>query len=527
MATKDEIYQAIRNADAAGDSDSVRKLAAYLQTMDTKPVETLEPDIAAKIAAHPITRFAVGAASPIIGVADRLAGNSGVLQRFDELAKQGGANGLDIAGFAGNVLNPLGLGLAKTIPVASTLMGRTAQGAGMGALGGYVAPAENQTEALKNAGYGAVLGGIIPGVVQGVGKAYESGSNALRNVSDLFTKEGPTNIVNRYIRSSKVVGEPNLPAILQRTSQASPLIPGSSPTVAQVTADMPQASPLLALENITAKTGGGPSAAFGTRTQAQNFASQVAGENRDLFTAPMRETALAAANSNISNIGPKIAGVPAAPIIAQIDQLASKPGDRASDVVQKTLGSVRSKLEALGSSGPLDARDLYTIRKEIGNTIQTFSKETANWDKNLTSKLEREIQLKIDDAIEAAGGTGWKAYLKEFAVRSKAIDADTARRELVKNPLQTTNLGGGLNIGEETRPHLPNLLSRPAMALNFLMRKAGYGVEPKIDEQMAKIFLDPQEFTRVMSTLPPKTQVDLAKALQRANALSFGSASAQ
>lgn len=33
MATRDEIYQAIRNADAAGDADSVRKLGSYLQTM--------------------------------------------------------------------------------------------------------------------------------------------------------------------------------------------------------------------------------------------------------------------------------------------------------------------------------------------------------------------------------------------------------------------------------------------------------------------------------------------------------------
>jgi hypothetical protein len=34
MATRDDIYQAIRNADKAGDSESVKKLAAYLQTMD-------------------------------------------------------------------------------------------------------------------------------------------------------------------------------------------------------------------------------------------------------------------------------------------------------------------------------------------------------------------------------------------------------------------------------------------------------------------------------------------------------------
>lgn len=40
MATREQVLDAIRNADAAGDGESVRKLAAYLQTLDTqKPVE--------------------------------------------------------------------------------------------------------------------------------------------------------------------------------------------------------------------------------------------------------------------------------------------------------------------------------------------------------------------------------------------------------------------------------------------------------------------------------------------------------
>lgn len=49
MATRDEIYTAIRNADKAGDSESVRKLAAYLQTMDSQaaPEQPSQPAPAA------------------------------------------------------------------------------------------------------------------------------------------------------------------------------------------------------------------------------------------------------------------------------------------------------------------------------------------------------------------------------------------------------------------------------------------------------------------------------------------------
>lgn len=43
MPTQEEIYTAIRNADKAGDSESVRKLGAYLQTMNTPPPPPVAP----------------------------------------------------------------------------------------------------------------------------------------------------------------------------------------------------------------------------------------------------------------------------------------------------------------------------------------------------------------------------------------------------------------------------------------------------------------------------------------------------
>lgn len=51
MATRQDIYNAIRNADAAGDSDSVQKLGAYLKTMpaDAAPVHVNSPEMTAKI----------------------------------------------------------------------------------------------------------------------------------------------------------------------------------------------------------------------------------------------------------------------------------------------------------------------------------------------------------------------------------------------------------------------------------------------------------------------------------------------
>lgn len=117
----------------------------------------------------------------------------------------------------------------------------------------------------------------------------------------------------------------------------------------------------------------------------------------------------------------------------RIEATMTQPGLRASDVVQKTLGDIKEKISSLtNEKGVIDSKDLYTIRKEIGNTIDKYSKETSNWDKRLTSGLERNVQRFIDDAIEGAGGSGWKDYLAQYAGMSKRIDQMKMGDELTK-----------------------------------------------------------------------------------------------
>jgi hypothetical protein len=517
---------------------------------------------AAQIAANPAVRFAVGAGEPMLGAVQRLgSGNKGLRQAFplmslaatinkpdvdksleayNKLKAEGGHTGTDWFGLAGNVLSPLSLAAGK-LPIPATIAGRTALGAGVGAAGGALAPAETEEQARQNAAFGAVAGGVLAPVISIAAKAYDMAANKLvRPVSNLFTKEGPMNIVRDYIRGQKVVGEDNLPVVLKATRGVDELIPGGKPTVAEAVSGVPEGSPLNALQTLVAKTGGGPSARFGQRILDQQQALSDAVKIRKKVTDPMRTSALESANAGgvksglipvekqtLDASGSPVRLYEPGSVLDALDEMTRQPGDRASDVVTRTLGTVKAKIASLtDNTGNIDARDLYTVRKEIGNTIKTFSKETANWDKKLTSKLEREIQLNIDDAIEKGGGVGWKEYLAEFAKRSQAMDAFKARQEL-SNPLQPTNLSGGINIAEETRPHMPNLLSRPAMMANFLMRKAGAGVEPKVDKALADILLDPSKFTEEMSKLSPSSRIQVEKLLRNYNALSFGGAAAQ
>jgi len=501
-----------------------------------------EPTTAQKIAADPFTRLAIGAAEPFQALIQRLSerglktgnpmlaglgaiaaqarpGLDTAMAETKQMARDAGFQGTDMMGILGNMASPLSLAAGKT-QIPATLMGKTALGAGLGAAGGTLAPAESDAASRSNTAIGATIGGMLPPLIQGGAKTVEAVANTGRSIVDLVSKQGPQNIINRYIRGDKVVGEKQLPTLLQKIRGADDLIEGGNPTVAEAVVGAPEGSPLAALQTIVSKTGGGNSARFGERLAQQESAVKAAEAARDAAAEPARAAALEAA---------KRGGVSAVPVIAKVDRLARTEGFRASDVASKSLADIQGKLTRFANpeTGVINPQDLYTIRKEIGSTIKKYSVENASWDKGMTAKLEREIQLSIDDAIEAAGGTGWKKYLDNYAKASRLIDAYKTRQELALKPPQPTNLGGGLNVAEETRPHMPNLLSRPAMIANWAMRKAGSGIEPRLDKALADMMLDPQEFIRQMEKAPPLTRIEIENWLRKSNALTAGAASTQ
>ena len=110
-------------------------------------------------------------------------------------------------------------------------------------------------------------------------------------------------------------------------------------------------------------------------------------------------------------------------ILTRLESITKNPELGASDVVDKTITKLREKIADLTTQGgTIDARALYTVRKEIGDAIKLNAKELGNSDKRLTAGLQQQIQKQIDDAIEGAGNAGWKDYLKKYAEMSKPID---------------------------------------------------------------------------------------------------------
>jgi hypothetical protein len=172
----------------ARDAADQRFAAAYAQTATPEG-----------IAAHPLTRTALGAAKPflagsqLIGKAmDKIAQATGIpyrpgealdeyIRRTDELVKQGraqaGSEGIDWAEMLGNVLSPALLKLLK-LPLPKSVAGKVAQGTAIGGTAGLLTPVvKKEGESAETfeqdfarrkgeqIGTGAAFGAAIPSVL--------------------------------------------------------------------------------------------------------------------------------------------------------------------------------------------------------------------------------------------------------------------------------------------------------------------------------------------------------------------------
>ena len=207
--------------------------------------------------------------------------------------------------------------------------------------------------------------------------------------------------------------------------------------------------------------------------------------------APQRSEALELAASG---------GVDPSNIFRKADAIASTSGHQTRDIVQKSMAKIKKKLEIATDkeTGLADPVELNAIRGQIRNYIESKSKKTSDWDKKTTASLERQMQLAIDEAIEAAitkadpskKGLWSDQYMSQYREGASKIRAiETALKR------ETELAGRGLSqvskvVGDTENPLKGlNLLSRVATLSNFALRaaegSAGKGVEKKLAQMMA------------------------------------------
>lgn len=227
MATPEQVMQAIRNADAAGDSASVRQLGAVLQQMQaatqrqaridalkkSNPAE-YDPDSPEyKARLDPTTGMSTtqkvlagtGKAFADVGrgvgqllrkaMPDKAADAIGLPTQADiDEAKRLDAPLMNTtAGKVGNVAGNVAIALPTVfVPGAQTVAGSAAMGAGMG----FLQPVASDESRLNNTLVGGAMGAAAPIVARTVAAGYK-GAKAL---VEPFTENGRTAIAGRTLQ---------------------------------------------------------------------------------------------------------------------------------------------------------------------------------------------------------------------------------------------------------------------------------------------------------------------------------------
>ena len=112
------------------------------------------------------------------------------------------------------------------------------------------------------------------------------------------------------------------------------------------------------------------------------------------------------------------------PLVRSLKAVSSNPEFAGNDVL---LGSLRNVADDIAkwtnSGGIIDARALDAIRKNSVNAAiqQLRPGMDATSQRNLAAGVLSRVKPVIDDAIEAAGGAGYRDYLKEHAKLSQKI----------------------------------------------------------------------------------------------------------
>ena len=193
--------------------------------------------------AHPLVRFAEGAAAPILGagqLAANVAGAGGPVNRFLASSEQQaeaaraslGSEGVDFWKLGGTIASPAVLGAMK-IPTSGTVLGRAGQGAAIGAAFGAASPVSDESDywmkKLGQIGTGAVIGGIVPPAIDATRTVARIG----RNIVDPLLPGGSERGAARIIAEA---AGPKRAAIEAELAKNQVLATGSMPTAAEAAA---------------------------------------------------------------------------------------------------------------------------------------------------------------------------------------------------------------------------------------------------------------------------------------------------
>lgn len=475
------------------------------------------------------------------------------------------------AGLAGRVAQGAGVGAlagASAVPGEdvdqSNVVADTAKHAAAGGLFGTAA-----------AGAAEVARPILQAGYRAIEPTFEGGRKAiLKRYQEGLLGDSKDEVIAALIARTKPSGETFRGRTEPSFFQAPPgeLVPGSVPTAGELLSDFPGVTGIAAHQKAVAKA---PevSGAFVAREQGQETArryamGRIARGKETLAAAESKRTA-----DSLKNYGAayatKIKADPELLVLSEdpffkktfsdviemekskgitpktdltrvlhyvkvsLDKALGKTGDDSlSNTQREAVASVKERLvDWMVNKNPAygKARDEFAAasrpinQMEVGGYLQ---------DKLTAPIASSERAAQFAQAVRDAPGTlkkstGFKRYEELTQVLTSqqmkvvnAIMADLNRGAKYENIASKTNVGGGID-GPEA---LPNLLSRPAMIANFVLRQFRAEATPKINAMAGRQYLNPKELADALKDAPPSAVQRVADALLRLQNPAIGAA---
>jgi hypothetical protein len=295
---------------AASNAPEFEKEAAQLASTNMADV----------IAANPVTRFALGAASPLLGLyqlgANALGKGDGINQRLRDLEgmkdrgkKMMDSTAMNIAGGAAEFAGELGstLALPASRVTAATMPGRIGAGMALGGAQALVNPVTGEGDYLPQkaaqVGTGIALGGVMPPLVD----AAKKGASIVRDVVEPHL--GKAGLDRSTGRAMRLVAGDKSDAVIDAMVNNRSAVPGTVLTAGQAAVPAGSAE-FSALQRLAAERNPSLYSEVGGIGGQQEAARRAAIERisrgvveqdaarraRSVVTTPMRETALENAN---------------------------------------------------------------------------------------------------------------------------------------------------------------------------------------------------------------------------------------
>jgi hypothetical protein len=387
------------------------------------------------------------------------AGAAGLLGRGISLAGQGVGQvaprvgqGLDAlgrstaaGGFLPSAVRPPAAGAAPAI--GERLLNLGTRGAGGAISGGTQAALINEDDAAA----GAAIGALLPTVAA---RPAKFALNQLLNGFDALTGTLGRARASEIVRQSLGVDYDVAVAALRNagpdvTAQQALVEAGVEPSAFMgVGAEVRGAAPdaFLGIEAAQAAARQAPidRLAGGANLTAAQLSQRAEKEALRGATVPMQRAELAAADAS--------GALDVAPVSAALMAQADAPGVGTTN--SRVLAEIAVGLDALAArrGGVASAEDLYAFRKDdlddiISRSLSGQRGGDITSQAARRSELVRSAQQMLDDAIEAAGGTGWRDYLDAYTSGRRSIDRQAmmgvAGRQLRNNPNAFINLVEG------------------------------------------------------------------------------------